>query len=280
MFVATHAPGHRPTTIVGSTVRRRSAALVLVAFVALVVPACGGRSDPGAAIDVGGATVTPAVATGPASVVSTTVAAGAAADGSWRASGLARNDSGSPAGGLQVTATLTGADGRTLGRFETTSPVAPVRAGEQVPFSVTAPGIAAMDAASVQWSATATSGSSDAAGRDLEVAVYWTRAYGDGHVLDLPSFRDPAGGTHPLVLFASLTNASTAPVGRSTLVVAWTSPDGRVVAVATGQGTDPSGGSLDSIIAGGSADVLVLVDDPVQGPALDGLTPSTWSAAR
>jgi hypothetical protein len=280
MLVPPRLPDHPPTTVVGSAGRYRSASLVLVVLVVLAAAACGGRSEPGGAVDAAGAPVTGGPIIGPASVIDGTVGSQPAADGSWRSSGLARNDSGSPGGALRVSVTLNGADGLVLGSFDTVSPVVPVLNGEQVPFALAAPGVPASRVASVRWSAAVIEASADPAGRDLQVAVYWTRAPSDSHRLNLPTYRDPAAGVVPFALYASLTNASPSAVGPSTLVVAWMGLDGRVAAVATGRATDPSGGSLDSIVPGASGDVLVLVDDPLLGPELDGLTPSTWSVAR
>ena len=191
-----------------------------------------------------------------------------------------RNVGPTPVAGLHVRATLTGSAGQALGVVDTDSPVAPVRPGELVPFTVTAPGITTSDVVSVAWVAFATEGSTATDGRDLAVSTYWSRPSGDAHRLDLPSYRDPVGASVPFVLYGSLTNRGAVAVDDPTLVVAWTGTDGRVVTVASGRAVSSDGATMPSMVAGGSDDVVVIVGDATVAGGLDGLTPQTWSVGR
>jgi hypothetical protein len=276
---------------------RRPALVAVVVVLALgVLAGCGKSSDhsqpveagasPGtSAVTVAPSTVTSApgtpaaVSVGPASVVVESIGATPTADGSWRSSGLVRNDA-TAAAGLHVRATLSGAAGQSLGVVDADSPVAPVRSGESVPFVVGAAGVASTDVASVSWQAFATGGSSALTGRDLSVSTYWTRPYGDAHRLDLPSYRDPSAGAAPFALYASLTDGGGGAVTTPTLVLAWVGSDGRVAAVASGRAVDSTGAPVASIAAGASDDVLVLVDDATIASGLEGLTPRTWSVGQ
>ncbi len=268
--------------------RRLAATIVTVTALTMVALAgCGGAADHAQPVEAGAAPVTTAsaavdlaVAVGPASVVVSSVGATPSADGSWRASGLVRNDGSTPAAGLHVRATLTGSAGQVLGVVDTDSPVAPVRPGELVPFTVTAPVITARDVVSVAWVAFATGGSTATDGRDLVVSTYWTRPSGDAHRLDLPSYRDPVGAAVPFVLYGSLTNGGAVAVGHPTLVLAWAGTDGRIVAVASGRAVDSDGTTVASMAAGGADDVVVIVDDAAVANRLDRLTPQTWSVGR
>jgi len=275
---------------------------VLAAGVTLVVAlgaGCGSTHDSGAPVEAGGgsaatpstgpvatpsttgpaATVAPPAAIGPASVAGDSVGAGPSASGGWQAVGLVRNDGPSVVGGLHVHVTLTDGSGAVVGQGDDDSLVTAVRPGETVPFHI-ATAVPADRVASTAWLAFATAGPVATGARDLTAATYWTRPYGDGHRLDLPAYRDPAAGPTPFALYGSLANGGAGPVASPTLVLAWIGTDGRVVAVAAGAAVDAGGGPVASLAPGASADVLVLVGDPVAGPALTDLVPRTWTTAR
>jgi hypothetical protein len=256
---------------------------VVIALSMVAVAGCGRTSDHAQPVEAGAAPVSstaPAADGGPATVVVASIGSQPSADGSWRASGLAHNDGSTPVGGLHVRATLIGSGGQTIGMVDTDSPVAPVRAGESVPFTLAAAGTAATDVRSVSWLAVATAGSTASDGRDLAVSTYWTRPYGDAHRLDLPSYRDPAGAPVPFAVYGSLTNGGGAAIGSPTLVLAWSGTDGRILAVASGRAVGSDGTPVAVLAAGASDDALVIISDATSATGLDGLTAQTWSVGR
>jgi hypothetical protein len=114
----------------------------------------------------------------------------------------------------------------------------------------------------------------DAAGSpEVSVAVYWTRPLGTPRPIDIPAYRDPAGGPYPFVLYGSATNDGAASVDAPVVEVEW-ELEGRVVHRASGQLFDPGGVPLSVLAAGESADLLVLVDDETVAAALVDATPT------
>jgi hypothetical protein len=197
--------------------------------------------------------------------------------GPWRANGLARSERADVVPGVRVTATLVGTDGGVLETVSADSPVAPVRPGEPVPFSLTA-ATPAGSVARVDWSiaavATAVVGT-----RELELASLWTRPTTAPDPVDMYLHRDPAGA-RPHLVFGSATNVGTAPAGRPTVTLAWLDAGGRVVLVATSPVAAPDGAPASVLAAGEAGDFLATVTDPTAADVVADLTPMLWGAGR
>ncbi len=179
----------------------------------------------------------------------------ASTTGSYRASGLARNEGTGVVDTIEVTARLRDAAGSELATVTTTSPVHDVRPGEPVPFTVTAD-VPAAAVAAVEWSATAV-GTGDEAVRALAWTPYWERPVG-GPPVDLYLHRDGAG-RRPYLLFGSAT-AVGGDVAEPEVVVAWLTAGGRVAVIASTPLRAPDGVALTALPAGGAADALVVAD--------------------
>ncbi len=134
--------------------------------------------------------------------------------------------------------------------------------------------IDAASVAKVEWSAAA----SDAGGaeRNLEVAVYWTRAAGDPEPVDLYLYRD-AEGARPQLLFAGVTNRGDVAVPRPRLVVAWIDAAGVVAAVGRAPVVAPDASPLTELAPGAAADSMVVVAEPIPGGSMSDLVPIVWA---
>lgn len=217
-------------------------------------------------------------ASAPAPVVLTdTITAGADGAGRWSATGLARNDTATGIAGIEVRAVLRGADGAELAVVAATSPVRDVRSGEPVPFDLRSD-VDAGAVAEVAWEAVAQDGTVDAAGREVELAVYWVRPEGAPDPLDLYLYRDD-GDARPQALFASVTVVGQAAIAQPRLVVAWIDGGGRVLAVDGAPVVTPTGAPATDLAPGSAGDALVL-HDGVGGPALAEATPMVWGVAQ
>lgn len=96
----------------------------------------------------------------------------------------------------------------------------------------------------------------------VSVAVYWTRPYGTARPIDIPGYRDPQGGPFPLVLYGSVTNVGDESLADPQIAVDWIdgttgAPIHRVVA----RPVDPQGQPIAQLAAGGTAELIVVVDD-------------------
>src|SRR5690606_13147386 len=109
--------------------------------------------------------------TGEVSVLTDTVTAGGT--DTWEAVGLVRNGTDAPVGEVVVTAALLDATGAEVAVAEGPAALPVLRPGEPAPFTLTAD-VAAAAVAEVRWSV-GHAPATRAPGRDLELAVYWTR---------------------------------------------------------------------------------------------------------
>lgn len=198
--------------------------------------------------------------------------------GSWRATGLARSERADVVPGVRVTAVLVGADGTVLETVTADSPVAPVRPGEPVPFSLVAT-TPASAVARVQW-AVAPIDAPVTGGRDLELATFWTRATDAGGRVDLYLHHDPAAGPLPHLVYGSATNTGGAVLTQPSVALAWLDDAGRVVTVTTTPVAAPDGGPAASLGPGQAGDFLASVADPAVAAQLAGLTPMLWGMGR
>jgi hypothetical protein len=185
------------------------------------------------------------------------------ADGGYAAVGLARNQGTTELEGIDVTARLLDSSGGELGVATATSPVAPVRPGEPVPFTL-ASDVPADAVAAVEWSAEA---STTAVGsrRDLAWTAWWERPAG-GERVELYFYADPPGTT-PHLFFGTVENLGSEPVASPQVVVAWLDPDGRVVATTGAPVLAPDGSPADALEAGASGDALLQPAGPVPSGA-------------
>jgi hypothetical protein len=185
------------------------------------------------------------------------------ADGGWGAVGLARNEGTTELAGIDVTARLLDSSGEELSVATATSPVAPVRPGEPVPFTL-ASDVPADAVASVEWSAEAST-TAVASRRDLGWTAWWERPAG-GERVELYFYADPPGTT-PHLLFGTVENLGSEPVASPQVVVAWLDPDGRVVATTGAPVLAPDGSPADALDAGASGDALLQPAGPVPSGA-------------
>lgn len=119
----------------------------------------------------------------------------------------------------------------------------------------------------------------DGARDDLRAAVFWTRPYGEARELGIPGYTEPTDGTHPFVLYASVTNTGTEVLDDPAVVVTFLSTDA-VLTTARGRALVPgTGDPAGAIQPGESLDAVVVVDDPELGPALAGARTTLWGVA-
>lgn len=213
-------------------------------------------------------------ATGGPVVLEDTVTSGAAADGKWRAVGLARNEGPTTASRLEVRARIVAADGTDLGVVTGEAAVGGVRSGEPVPFVLTSE-VPADQVASIVWEAVAIDG--PAASRSMEITLYWTRVAG-GDPVDHYLHRD--GADRPQLLFAGVVDRGDAAVAAPQVVVAWVGPDGAVRGVATAPVAGPDASPLAALGPGAAADALVVLDDPVRAEGLADAVPVVWAEGK
>lgn len=235
--------------------------------------ATGVAPDSTALPGVGGVDVETPVPAGGVVVVENSVALDPRA-ATWTARGLVRNDTADVLDEVSVEATLVGADG-SLTTARADSPVRAVRPGEPVPFVIEAD-LPRADVASVRWTATGVAGG-DASSRELTLATYWTRPYGDPRPVRIPARDESTTSARPFLLFGSVT-ATTAGAGvdRPVVTAAWRDADGRITDVRTVPAVAPDGAAVAALAPGAAADFLVVVDDAVLGPAADAAPPMLW----
>jgi hypothetical protein len=201
--------------------------------------------------------------------------------GTWRAWGLARNET-SRTIGIKVTAVLLDSAGGTLTTVAASSAVGAVRSGEPAPFVLTST-VPAAQVAGVRWSGAATP-SGTATKRDFSIMLNWTLPYGDREPA-ASYYRDPAvGPPYPYVLSGEIQNVGTNAVTRPHVVVAWESDDGRVQWVDTAEAgqvpyrASESATFAPTLAAGALMPFLLTVADTSAGPTLADLTPTVWVA--
>lgn len=202
------------------------------------------------------------VSAGALLVLQDTVAA--TTSGPWRAQGLVRNETTSPALAPTVTAVLRDAGGAELGRVDATALVAPLRPGEPAPFTAESD-VDAAAVASVDWSAADAGGAPVAGTRDLELSVFYTEPAGAREPLELAGYEESGTGPHPFVLVGSMTDGADVAAPAPTAVAAWLGEDGRVRAVATSAAVGPDGQPIELLDAGGFADFTLTVDGDATG---------------
>jgi hypothetical protein len=108
----------------------------------------------------------------------------------------------------------------------------------------------------------------DGAIAGLQLAVYWSRPFGQARPLDVPGYQDPDGGPYPFVMFGAVTNVSDRDLSPPRVVIGWHDGDGQVRVTAAGRVLAPDGRDLDVLSPGATADLLVVVHDPTEGEAL------------
>lgn len=107
----------------------------------------------------------------------------------------------------------------------------------------------------------------------LALSVYWSRPAGQPRPIDIPAYRDPAGGPYPFVLYGALTNNQASSVATAGLQVTWVDAGGTIAARTPARVVGPDGSTLSELAAGATADLIVVVDDPGLSATLADLAP-------
>jgi archaellum component FlaG (FlaF/FlaG flagellin family) len=107
----------------------------------------------------------------------------------------------------------------------------------------------------------------------ISVAVYWNRPYGTARPIDIPGYKDNAGGPFPYVLYGSVTNVGQQSITQPQLTVDWYM-DGQSIHTTTVPVRDAQGAPLGELAAGSSADVIVVVDSESIAPQLADAQPT------
>lgn len=208
-------------------------------------------------------------------VLDDTVAA--TTNGPWRAQGLVRNETTSPALAPTVTAVLRDAAGAELDRLEALALVTPLRSGEPAPF-VLESDVDAGTVASVDWSVADAGGEPVPGTRDLELSVFYTEPAGAREPLDTYLYADQGAGPFPFVLMGSMTDLADVDAPNPTAVAAWLGTDGRVRAVTTGAAAGTEGEPAAALVPGGIGDFVLVVDGDAAG--LDAAPLLLWGMSR
>lgn len=96
----------------------------------------------------------------------------------------------------------------------------------------------------------------------VTVAVYWTRPYGTARPIDIPGYRDPQGGPFPFVLYGSVTNVGDGPLAEPEIAIDFLDgTTGAPIHQVVVRPVDPQGQPVAQLAAGGTADLIVVVDD-------------------
>ena len=206
----------------------------------------------------------------------------ATSTGSWRASGLVRNELfQAAADGITVIAHLRDAAGAQIGTASTLAADFAVRPGEPVPFTVAS----AVPPAEVVWvdGEAARPPVADPDDRMLRSVVYWEKPYSVDRARELVDVgfyvEDPAGtGPLPLVIFGEVTNDGTTTVATPRLVGAWIDQSGKILATVNVPVTDEFGVPV-SLPPGGSGFILITQDDASLAPMLGESQFVTWEVA-
>lgn len=202
------------------------------------------------------------VSAGALVVLDDTVAA--TTSGPWRAQGLVRNETTSPALAPTVTAVLRDGAGAELDRVSVVALVAPLRAGEPAPFTAESD-VDAAAVASVDWSVADAGGEHPAGTRDLELSTFYAEPAGTREPLRIEGYSEDGPGPHPFVLVGSLTDLADVAAPSPTAVAAWLGEDGRVRVVARAAAVGPDGAPIESLEAGGFGDFVLTVEGDAAG---------------
>lgn len=197
--------------------------------------------------------------------------------GAWRAQGLVRNETTSPALAPTVTAVLRDAAGAELDRLDAAALVTPVRSGEPAPFVLESE-VDAGTVASVDWSVADAGGEPVPGTRDLELSVFYTEPAGAREPLDTYLYADEGAGPFPFVLMGSMTDLADVDAPNPTAVAAWLGTDGRVRAVTTGAAAGTDGEPAAALVPGGIGDFALVVDGDAAG--LDAAPLLLWGMSR
>lgn len=213
----------------------------------------------------------PRPSSGEVVIVERTVRLGSGAE--WSASLLVRNETAAPIAWASARATLIGDSGEAITAVEGRTTVTPLRPGEPAPLTLTS-GTPVDQVREVRWSTKAGPIGSDstAPSRSFEIITYWVRPYGDPEPVDLYLYADGATGSHPYLLFGSVTNHGE-PVDAATVTAAWQDEGGQVVWTAQAD-VSCIAGRLDP---NASCDFLVVVDDPDAAPMLANAGVVLWA---
>lgn len=191
-----------------------------------------------------------------------------AAQGTWSASGLVRNETSQPQGDVLVQARLLDAAGAELAVVEGDVPVSPVRSGEPAPFVLDAddPAVAAADVASVEWTVLGEpveEGEASAA-RALELTTYWTEpAAARTPPISVADHEDPPTGPGPHLVFGSVAGLEGADVEGPRVVAAWIGQDGRLLHEVQADVVAVGGAeALDHLGDGDLGDFVLVLDAP------------------
>jgi hypothetical protein len=96
----------------------------------------------------------------------------------------------------------------------------------------------------------------------VTVAVYWTRPYGTARPIDVPGYADPQGGPFPFVLYGSVTNVGDEPLAEPLIAIDFLDgTSGAPIHQVVARPVDPQGQPIAQLAAGGTADLIVVVDD-------------------
>mgnify|MGYP001413863113 CR=1 FL=1 len=184
--------------------------------------------------------------------------------GPWRAQGLVRNETTSPALAPTVTAVLRDGAGAELDRVEAEVLVSPLRSGEPAPFVLDS-AVDTAAVASVDWSVRDAGGDPRLGTRDLELSVFFTEPAGAREALDTYLYEEQGAGPFPHVLMGSMTVLADVEAPNPTAVAAWLGDDGRVRAIAQAPAVDPSGEPATSLAPGDLADFVLTVEGDAAG---------------
>jgi hypothetical protein len=204
-------------------------------------------------------------------VLEDTVADAPAADGTWAAQGLARNELAEAALDVSVSARLLDAAGAELAVVEEPVIVDDLRSGEPTPF-VLGSEVPAAEVAAVEWWAAAGSTSAPEAvepARSGQITTYFVEPAGDRDPVEVLDHVDPAG-SKPHLVYGSVAGVEGADVTEPSIVAAWLGADGRVLAVEDERLVRlGAGGVLESLDATGLGDFLLVQDGPTASELLD-----------
>lgn len=208
-------------------------------------------------------------------------------EGSWQAWGLVRNETSTPVGEVNVTASLIGAGGAVLDRPSAEVPVDPLRPGEPGPFVITST-VDAARVTSLEWLIVTDPPNPQVppGAREVELLTTWTLPIGAHSAQRSGWFLEnmqKAGLLRDIdtsyILKGTIDNWGEVALPEPKVVAAWLDDEGRVVWV---EETAPLGGPdgpasrLQVLEPGGSGDFGLGVSDPEVGPRLDELRYMLW----
>jgi hypothetical protein len=197
--------------------------------------------------------------------------------GPWRALGLVRNETTKMAGAVTIRATLYGVDGAMIETVSAPSLVDPIRPGEPAPFVLQAKADASLVAA-VDWAIDTGHTAAAPVPRQIIIALYWWRPYGDRERIDWPGVSiDPPAPPYPYFLVGSMRSYAPKPLRAMTAVIAYADEAGRIIWAGTATPIDPPGGRPGDLKF---VDFYVEVDDPAIAPKLMVASPLWWGIGQ